>query len=137
MSAQYYSKGYQQPHYRSEHQQSDQYPQQGSSPQQGYPQGYQPIIIQQPQSRTNGLGITGFVLALLGLLLIFIPVINWIFDLLGFIFSFIGIFKAPRGFAIAGLIISIITSILAIIYTLFLAEVGAGFLGLGALLMAA
>jgi hypothetical protein len=141
MSAQYYSKSYQppyqQPHYRHEHQQDDQYsqqqgrspqqslsqqgynPQPGYYPQQGFPQGYQQIVIQQPQSRSNGLGIAGFILALLGLLLGIIPFLGFFlmpgFGFLGFIFSFIGVFKAPRGFAIAGLVISFIILMIMLI----------------------
>ena len=52
--------------------------------------------------------LPGFVLALLALLGCWIPVLNWILWLLGFIFSFIGIFKSPRGLAIAGLCISLV-----------------------------
>ncbi|MDY4044168.1 MAG: hypothetical protein SOY65_10260 [Marinifilaceae bacterium] len=65
----------------------------------------QTIIV---QKKTNGLGTAGFVLALLSLLFSWTPVVNWILWVLGFIFSFIGIFKSPRGLAIAGLVISCI-----------------------------
>ena len=60
----------------------------------------QTIIIREESRKSNGLGTAGFVLALL--------VLNWILWLLGFIFSFIGIFKSPRGLAIAGLCISLV-----------------------------
>lgn len=56
----------------------------------------------------NGLGIAGFVLALLGLLFSWIPVFGWVLWVLGVVFSFIGVFKVPRGLAIAGLVISFI-----------------------------
>lgn len=65
----------------------------------------QTIIV---QKKRNGLGTAGFVLALLSLLFSWTPVVNWILWVLGFIFSFIGIFKSPRGLAIAGLVISCI-----------------------------
>lgn len=65
----------------------------------------QTIIV---QKKTNGLGTAGFVLALLSLLFSWTPVVNWILWVLGFIFSLIGIFKSPRGLAIAGLVISCI-----------------------------
>ncbi len=58
--------------------------------------------------RNNSLGIAGFVLALLGLLLSWIPVFGWVLWVLGVVFSFIGVFKVPRGLAIAGLVISFI-----------------------------
>ena len=68
----------------------------------------QTIIIREESRKSNGLGTAGFVLALLALLGCWIPVLNWILWLLGFIFSFIGIFKSPRGLAIAGLCISLV-----------------------------
>lgn len=68
----------------------------------------QTIIIREESRKSNGLGTAGFVLALLVLLGCWIPVLNWILWLLGFIFSFIGIFKSPRGLAIAGLCISLV-----------------------------
>lgn len=46
----------------------------------------QTIIIQQPVSRSNGLGTAGFVLALIALFLGWIPFLGWIVWLLGLIF---------------------------------------------------
>lgn len=69
---------------------------------------HQTIIIREESRKSNGLGTAGFVLALLALLGCWVPVLNWILWLLGFIFSFIGIFKSPRGLAIAGLRISLV-----------------------------
>lgn len=69
---------------------------------------HQTIIIWEESRKSNGLGTAGFVLALLALLGCWVPVLNWILWLLGFIFSFIGIFKSPRGLAIAGLCISLV-----------------------------
>ena len=70
------------------------------------------IIINQEVRKTNGIGIAGFVLALLGILLGWIPVLGWVIWVLGLIFSIIGMFRSPRGLAIAGFIISIIDIIL-------------------------
>ena len=70
------------------------------------------IIVQ--GSKSNGLGTAGFVLALLALLLCWIPVLNFILWILGLLFSLIGVFKQPRGFAIAGLIISFIGIIITL-----------------------
>lgn len=67
--------------------------------------GQQTIII---QKKTNGMGTAGFVLALLSFLFSWAPVVNWILWFLGALFSFIGLFKSPRGLAIAGFIISFI-----------------------------
>ena len=69
---------------------------------------HQTIIIREESRKSNGLGTAGFVLALLALLGCWVPVLNWILWWLGFIFSFIGIFKSPRGLAIAGLCISLV-----------------------------
>ncbi len=66
-----------------------------------------PVIIQERPS-TNGMGIAGFVMALLTLFLGWIPVFGWVLWGLSLLFSFIGIFKRPRGLAIAGLILSIV-----------------------------
>lgn len=66
------------------------------------------------EKKSNGIGIAGFVLALLGVFLFWIPVINWILWLLGLIFSFIGVFKQPKGLAIAGLVLSFISIIIII-----------------------
>lgn len=65
------------------------------------------VIIQERPS-TNGMGIAGFVMALLTLFLGWIPVFGWVLWGLSLLFSFIGIFKRPRGLAIAGLILSIV-----------------------------
>jgi hypothetical protein len=66
------------------------------------------VIINQVEKKSNGMGIAGFVLALVALFLGWIPILGWVLWLLGLIFSFIGIFKSPKGFAIAGLVISLI-----------------------------
>lgn len=66
------------------------------------------IINQQPASRSNGVGTAGFVLALIALFLGWIPVLGWILWVLGLILSACGVFRNPRGLAIAGLVISLI-----------------------------
>ena len=68
----------------------------------------QTIIVNQIEKNSNGIGVAGFILALIGLFFGWIPVIGWIIWILGLILSFIGVFKSPRGMAIAGLIISLI-----------------------------
>lgn len=55
----------------------------------------------------NAMGVTGFVLSLVTLILGWIPVLGWILWALGLIFSCIGLAKQPRGLAIAGLCISV------------------------------
>ena len=81
------------------------------------PQYTQPYYNQPQPSRSNGLGITGFVLSVLALLLGWVPVIGWIIWLLGLIFSLIGIFRKPRGLAIAGLLLSLLALIVILYMT--------------------
>ena len=75
----------------------------------------QTIIINQQEKKSNGVGTAGFVLALIALFVGWIPVLGWIVWLLGLIFSFVGVFKEPRGMSIAGLVISLIGIILLLI----------------------
>ena len=63
---------------------------------------------QNKYSKKNGIGTAGFVLALIGLILCWVPVLNWILWILGVVFSIIGVFKKPKGLSIAGLVISFI-----------------------------
>lgn len=74
----------------------------------------QTIIIQQAEKKSNGLGVAGFVLALIGLLFCWVPILNIILWILGLTLSFVGLFKKPRGLAIAGLCISCIAIIIMI-----------------------
>lgn len=66
------------------------------------------VIINQIDKKTNGIGTAGFVLALIAIFLGWVPVLGWILWLLGLIFSIVGIFREPKGFAIAGLVLSLI-----------------------------
>jgi hypothetical protein len=71
------------------------------------------VYVQQaPPAEKNGLGTAGFILSLIALFFGWIPIFGWIIWVLGLIFSFIGIFKKPRGLAIAGLIISVVDVLL-------------------------
>jgi len=75
----------------------------------------QTIIVNTQKS--NGIGVAGFVLAIVAVFLGWVPVLGWILWFLGLLLSFIGVFKEPRGLAIAGLIVSLIGIIL--ILTIF------------------
>jgi len=83
----------------------------------------QTIIVKQ-KIESNGTGTAGFVLALIALFLGWIPILGWMLWVLGLILSFIGIFKRPRGLAIAGLVISLIGIILLIFIFAGLAVLG-------------
>lgn len=65
--------------------------------------------------KKNGIGTAGFILAIIGLVFCWVPVLDYILWFLGLLFSFIGVFKKPRGLSIAGLIISCIGIILIIV----------------------
>jgi len=66
------------------------------------------VYVQQIAQKSNSIGTAGFVLAVIGLFLSWIPFLGWIIWFLGLLFSFIGVFRTPRGLSIAGLIISLI-----------------------------
>lgn len=74
-----------------------------------------PVFIQQTSVEgggSNGVGVAGFIFSLLGLLLGWFPGVGTFVWFLGVIFSLIGLFKRPRGFAIVGLFISFIDIII-------------------------
>ena len=74
----------------------------------------QTVIVQQVARESNGVGTAGFVLALISLMFSWLPGIGWVVWFLGFLLSFIGMFKSPRGLAIAGFLISIIDLIILV-----------------------
>lgn len=92
--------------------QTDQSPVQPQAMQQPYTQNtnatQQSVYVNVPDKQSNGIGTAGLVFAILGLFLGWIPVLGWIIWFFGALFSFIGLFKSPRGCAIAGFIISFI-----------------------------
>ena len=80
-------------------------------------QGGQQIVINQvapAQKQSNGIGTAGFVVALCAAVFCWAPGLGWILWALGLILSFVGVFRNPKGLAIAGLGISSITLILLI-----------------------
>ena len=87
---------------------------------------YAPNPTQQaPAKPSNGLGLTGFIVGLVGLLLSFIPLIGvvaWPLVILGIIFSAIGISKAAKGratnkgLAITGLVLSVVGLVVCILW---------------------
>ena len=105
----------QQPNYQQQYSQQPPYQQ---PPQQNYQQQtyQQQYYVEQPR-KSNGIGVAGFVLALIALFVGWIPIVGWIVWILGLLFSFIGVFKAPRGLAIAGLIISLLALLVIVGFT--------------------
>jgi hypothetical protein len=83
-----------------------------------------PVIIIQDK-KSNGVGTAGFVLALIAAFFGWVPVLGWILWILGLILSFAGVFKSPRGLAVAGLLISLIDLILLVtVFGAILAAIG-------------
>ena len=79
---------------------------------------YPQVIVNQIEKRTNGIGTAGFLVALMGVLFSWLPGVNLILWFLGLLLSFIGIFKRPRGLAIAGFIISFVNLIVILVIIL-------------------
>ena len=77
------------------------------------------------QDGKNGMAIAGFILSLVAVFSSTLPVARWIVWVLGFIFSIIGLTKKPRGFAVAGLIISLF----GLMLILFLAAILVALIG--------
>ena len=79
-------------------------------------------VVQTPHK--NSLGTAGFTLSLVALVLGWFPVVGWIVWVLGAVFSGIGIFRKPRGLAIAGVCISFFWLIIfALIFGVFMTAV--------------
>lgn len=72
----------------------------------------QQVVVNQIGSSSNSVGTAGFVLALIAVILCWLPGVNWFIWFLGLLLSFIGVFKSPRGLAITGLVISLIDLII-------------------------
>jgi len=80
----------------------------------------QVIIINQPEvKQSNGIGTTGFVVALVTLFFGWVPVYGWIVWGVGLICSLIGVFREPNRLAIAGVAISLLELAIIIIVTYF------------------
>ena len=86
----------------------------------------QTIIIQNQPSKSNGIGTAGFVLALIALVFCWAPFLNFILWFLGLVLSAIGVFKRPKGLAIAGLCISLIGLIILFAFVGLFAAGAAG-----------
>src|SRR4051794_20572043 len=85
-----------------------------------YGQPYQPYPYNPPTpAPTNGLGIAGFVVSLVGLILT-----GGILCPIGLLLSLFALFRRPRGFAIAGFIIGIIGSLALIAVLAFFGLMG-------------
>src|SRR5664279_4359975 len=113
------------PQYPSQYWQ-DPTPQHQQYPPQQYQQYQQ---YQQPVATSNGMGITGFVTGLLGLVFFWVPFFGIVLGILGIVFSGAG-FQSFRkrgqtnGLAIAGLVLGIITVAIYVIFAIAIASWG-------------
>lgn len=84
----------------------------------------QTIIIAQPQKglslKSNRHGRTGMILGILACVLFFIPAAGIILGAIGLILSCKGLRTRPKGFAVAGVIISSVAIFMGLIYNLTL-----------------
>ena len=90
----------------------------------------QNIIINQQVNSSNSIGIAGLILSICSWFLFCFPIFSVIIWFFGAIFSIIGLFKKPRGAAIAGVVISfigLIIIIFAIIGIIGIAGLSEGF----------
>lgn len=98
-----------------------------ATPQQAVPQ---PYVINNTTTvevtKKNGIGTGGFVCALIGLFLSWVPILGWILWLVGAVLSVVGLFRQPRGLAIAGTVISFIDILILIAVAGMIAGTGAG-----------
>lgn len=74
---------------------------------------------------SNGVGKAGFILSIIGCCVGWFPYGGFVLWFLGLLFSFIGMFKRPKGLATAGLIISLVGLVEVIIaFTVIMAFLG-------------
>lgn len=73
------------------------------------------VIVNQTVEQKNNIGLAGFIIALVDLVFSWAPFANWILWLVGLVLSVIGLMKKPKGFAIAGTIISCIDLIIILL----------------------
>jgi hypothetical protein len=79
----------------------------------------QPQVMVMPVPQTNGLGVFGFFVALIGL---FIP--TGIISLLGLVLSLAAIGRAPRGFATMGVVLGLLGSVFWLVIMILAAALG-------------
>lgn len=84
------------------------------------------INLQTPQVDKNPIGVAGFILALIGVFVSWVPILGWVVWILGALLSIIGLFKKPKGMATAGVILSFIDLILLLFVVASCTAIGGG-----------
>ena len=94
---------------------------QGMAPQNMPPYGYAPVPVQ-PEKPMNGIGLAGMIFGIFSYIFCWVPVFGLILSLVGVILSGVGMGRRERcrlnGFAIAGLVLSILGLVVALIMTI-------------------
>lgn len=70
----------------------------------------------QAAQSTNGIGMAGFILSIAAPFSWSLPSAGWVVWLAGVVLSLVGLSRQPRGFAIAGTIISFVSPLLVILF---------------------
>ncbi|KRN25611.1 hypothetical protein [Lacticaseibacillus camelliae] len=66
-------------------------------------------------------GAAGLILALAGLLLLGVPIVGWLFYILGLVVSFWGVFRARPHLAWWGITVSVASAVLRLTVSIFIA----------------
>ena len=69
-------------------------------------------VSKNDSEKKNGLGIAGFVLAITGIALCWVPILRWLLLIPALLLSIIGLFKEPRTLATVGAVLSALAIIL-------------------------
>lgn len=87
----------------------------------------------EPQKRagSNWAGVAGFILAIVSLVACCLPYVNIGFAGLALILCVVGLFHAKKGLAIAGLVISLVVLVLAILWTITWSMMSSAFKPMG------
>lgn len=90
------------------------------------PEGYPRSTLPKLAAATNTIGLIGLIVALISLFAGWFPILGWLGWFTGLILSLVGLTQKPRGLAVVGLLISIISFVVIVAinyYMLLLAGV--------------
>jgi hypothetical protein len=74
------------------------------------------------ETSSNGIGLAGFIVSLVGLFLGWVPLVGWIIVIVGAILSAVGLTKQPKTFAIVGIILSGLSVLYLLVILLLYAD---------------
>lgn len=77
----------------------------------------QPVLIPVQSGKSPALPILSLVMGLLAMFFVWVPFLDFVFALLAVIFGAVGLKKALRGLAVAGLIVGIVFIVISICWT--------------------